>query len=59
MAMSNLTAIVSATSESSDQNSENLAVVDTILSGTATLLQGSGTTLAIDYVTKVSSTIVE
>lgn len=53
MTMSNLTGIVNATSETSDQNSDNLAVVDTILSGTAALLQGPGVDLPIDDVTEV------
>ena len=53
MAMNNLTTIVTATSEASDQNSDNLAVVDIILSETATLLSGPRSSLAISYVKEV------
>ena len=53
MAMNNLTAIVESTSETSDQNSDNLAVVDTVLSETAALLSGTSTSLDIKYVKEV------
>ena len=53
MAMNNLTAIVGSTSETSDQNSDNLAVVDSVLSETAALLSGTSTSLDINYVKEV------
>ena len=56
MAIENLTTIVMATGETSDQNSDNLAVVDTIFSETATLLSGPRTSLAISYVKQVRAT---
>ena len=56
MAMNNLTAIVGSTSETSDQNSDNLAVVDTVLSETAALLSATSTSLDIKYVKEVNNT---
>ena len=56
MAIENLTTIVMASGEMSDQNSDNLAVVDTIFSETATLLSGPRTSLAINYVKQVRAT---
>ena len=47
MAIQNLTTIVMATGEMSDQNIENLDVVNTIFSETASLLSGPRSSLGI------------
>ena len=56
--MENLTTVVMATSETSDQNSDNLDVVDIILSETATLLSGPRTALAISYIKQVCFSLI-
>ena len=53
MAVNNLTTIVMATVEESDQNSDNLAVVELVFRRTAALLQKSPGDLSVTAVTNV------
>ena len=53
MAVNNLTTIVMATMEESDQNSDNLAVVELVFRRTAALLQKKAEDLSVTAVTNV------
>ena len=58
MAISNLTSVVMATSELSDQNGDNLAVVSTVMKQTAELLNQTAVNISLKAVTGVSLYII-